>query len=183
MAILLSGQSFAQKVKKKSDQSIKSNQKLNKGISFKVSQLFDNANANRWITTTKEAKQFLQFGNSKQKDIAELDNIYRKKAHYIFLMGGGCFGAEAEEMQVEIKNDTLNIIWNRPKKECPPTGKVGPTYLYLELDKKQYPDYKKFIVIRSIFSYKNPKSQKKYENNLIHSILYNNPIFICSERV
>jgi len=127
------------------------NHKSINGISFKECDFEDN-NENRWISTAAEAKQFLNLDTAKltnQEYLKQLDSTYSKKAQYIFLIGGGCFHAHVKEMEVEIKNDTLNIIWNEPLKICPSTGKRARTNMCLELDKNQYPNYKNFKITKS----------------------------------
>ncbi|TCD12107.1 hypothetical protein EZ449_03560 [Pedobacter frigidisoli] len=121
------------------------------GINFNECNFYYE-NQNKWISTTNDAKQFLELDSALLTNptyVKQLDSTYSKKAQYIFIIGGGYFYAQAKEMKAEIKHDTLYIIWNEPNGMCPPTGERSQTNMCLEIDKVLYPNYKNFKIVIS----------------------------------
>lgn|GEM_PF-1408276 len=115
------------------------------GVDFRETTYFQYENQNQWIETAGDEVRILAYAEN--ADLDKLKKIYDKKARYIFLAGGGCFSATEQEMEAQISNDTLYIIWHEPQRPCPSTGKKEQTCMSLEIDKSRYPDYKNFKII------------------------------------
>lgn len=115
------------------------------GISFEETSFFQYENQNKWLENTKDELQFLTYAEN--ADSEKLNEFYKQKAKYIFLIGGGCFVAKPTELEAKISRDSLFIIWHEPNFPCPPVGKHSRTNMALEIDKNKYPNYKKFKII------------------------------------
>jgi len=115
------------------------------GISFNETAFFQNENQNKWLESTKDELQFLTYAEN--ADSEKLNAFYQQKAKYIFLIGDGCFTAKSKELEAKISNDSLFIVWHEPNFPCPSVGKRSQTNMALEIDKKQYPNYKNFKII------------------------------------
>lgn len=82
----------------------------------------------------------LEIGLGKENE----KEFYKNNAVYLFNVGGGCFGAIPSEIFIVLKNNFVNINWNEPIEDCPKVGEATPFYGMIVIQKREYPNYKKF---------------------------------------
>lgn len=112
---------------------------------FDQSQYNDALNYNKWIENKEEAiKTKLSFGYG-NLDNRNLDSLYKEKAHYLFIIGGGGSYVPVDNCEAEIKNDTILIKYTA-NYISGPVGEAASSLICLEVNKSKYPNYKKMKV-------------------------------------
>lgn len=100
----------------------------------------------KWIDNKQEAIRSNLYFYELERNKRNLDSLYKTKAHYLFIIGGGGIWVRAKDCNAEIKNDTLFIAYT-PKWNRKPVGEAAPTMMCLELDKTKYPNYKALEIV------------------------------------
>ncbi len=105
---------------------------------------------NRWITGPSEAAASGLHFTKASLNARDLSNLYQSTAQYVFVLGGGDRWVTAEKCTGKITGDTLVIMY-RPHIRAAPVGEAAPSVICLELNRLNFPGYKKLkIVFREV---------------------------------
>ncbi|WP_177734611.1 hypothetical protein [Flavobacterium inviolabile] len=100
---------------------------------------------NKWVDNKQDAINLKVHFNDLELNKRNLNSLYKTKAQYFFIIGGGGIWVQAKNCRAEIKNDTLFIIY-KPKWNREPVGEAASTMICMELDKTKYPNYRELTI-------------------------------------
>ena len=115
-------------------------------LSEVVGNPFDNVEKYiRWVDNKQDVINSKVHFKDLELNKRNLDSLYKIKAQYFFIIGGGSIWVQAKNCRAEIKNDTLYIIY-KPKWNHEPVGECASTMMCMELDKSKYPNYRELTI-------------------------------------
>lgn len=103
-------------------------------------------NNNRWIANETEALACKLKIRKPGANLLNEEGLYKTKALYLFVIGGGEQWVTAANCKAEIHSDTIKISYT-PKYHTGQVGESAPSLICMELEKQSYPEFRKMKII------------------------------------